>query len=266
MLNISHAIILAIVQGLTEFLPISSSAHLILVPILLHWPDQGMAFDVIIHLGTLVAVLLYFRKELSLMLRDCLRAISSKQNSRNTRLAWALIFATIPVAIFGAIFSDLIAHYLRSALVIAITTIVFGVLLGIATLIAKQKRDEYSLKWRDVLFIGLSQAISLIPGVSRSGITLTAGLYVGMTRVAAARFSFLMSIPVIMIAATYQSYKLAKSPLPVDFQGLFVGFIFSAISGYICIDLFLKIINKYGVMPFVIYRLILGIILLAIFI
>lgn len=263
---LEHVIVLAIIQGLTEFLPVSSSAHLILVPILMHWPDQGLAFDVAIHVGTLVAVILYFRHELLLMIKDWLRSLLGKRSTKNSRLAWAIGFGTIPAGVAGLLFGHYIGEYARSAVLIACTTIFFGILLGVATMVAKQKRDEYSLTWRDVLFIGVAQAIALIPGTSRSGITLTAGLFTGLTRTAAARYSFLLSIPVILLAGGYEGYKLVSSTVEYNYQALLIGFIVAAISGYICIDLFLKLLTRYGVMPFVIYRICLGIILLALFV
>ncbi len=263
--NNLHAVVLAIIQGLTEFLPVSSSAHLILAPAILHWPDQGLAFDVIIHLGTLFAVLMYFRKELTAMCADCWQACAHKHYTKNFYLACSIAIATIPVGIAGVLGNHIIATYFRSPIVIAITTILFGILLGIATVVAKQKRNEYSLTWRDAIFIGAAQAIALIPGTSRSGITLTAGLFAGLTRAAAARFSFLMSIPVIILAASIQCVTLYKQPEPIDFQALGIGLIVAAISGYLCIDVFLKLLDRYGLMPFVIYRLILGCILLAVF-
>ncbi|HSX19920.1 MAG TPA: undecaprenyl-diphosphate phosphatase [Gammaproteobacteria bacterium] len=262
--SIFHAIVLAIVQGLTEFLPVSSSAHLILVPILLHWPDQGIAFDVATHLGTLIALFIYFRHELKLMIKDWFKSLTGK-TSKNARLAWAVGFGTIPVGIAGIVFNGFITSHFRVAMVIGVTTIAFGLLLGLATLLAKQKRDEYTLTWRDVLIIGCAQAIALIPGTSRSGITLTAGLFVGLTRTAAARYSFLLSIPVIMCAGVTEGYRYFSTYQVYDYKPLLVGMIVAAISGYICIDIFLRLLQRYGVMPFVIYRLILGVILLALF-
>lgn len=263
---LEHVIVLAVIQGLTEFLPVSSSAHLILIPILMHWPDQGLAFDVAIHVGTLVAVILYFRHELILMAKDWVGSLFGKRSTKNSRLAWAIGFGTVPAGIAGIIFAHYISEHARSAALIAGTTIFFGILLGIATMIAKQKRDEYSLTWRDILFIGCAQAIALIPGTSRSGITLTAGLFAGLTRTAAARYSFLLSIPIILLAGGYEGYKLLNSAQEYNYQALLIGFIVAAVSGYICIDLFLRLLARYGVMPFVIYRIFLGIILLAFFV
>lgn len=263
--NLFHAFVLAIVQGLTEFLPVSSSAHLILVPKLLHWPDQGLAFDVAIHVGTLCAVLAYFRAELRLMIKDWCASVCGKRQTANSRLAWAIGFGTIPVGLAGLIFNSFIANNMRATWIIAATTLIFGVILGIAWLCAKQKRNEYHLTWRDVLLIGCAQALALIPGVSRSGITLTAGLFVGLTNQAAARYSFLLSIPVILLAGGLEGIKLLTSHAPVDVPALALGFIVAAFSGYACIDVFLKLLARFGVLPFVIYRILLGIGLILIF-
>lgn len=248
--EISQAIILAIVQGLTEFLPVSSSAHLILFPKLLGWSDQGLAFDVAIHFGTLCAVLIYFRQQI--------KDIICKEH----KLGWSIVFGTIPVGITGLLGHDFIAHNLRATWVIAASTIVFGLVLGIAAFTAKQKRNEHNLTWSDVIFIGCAQALALIPGVSRSGITLSAGLFAGLTRTAAARFSFLLSIPVILLATGLESYKLVRHAAQVNWLNLSLGFTVAAITGYLCIDIFLRLIQRYGVMPFVIYRLVLGVIIL----
>lgn len=262
MANLTHAFILAIIQGLTEFLPVSSSAHLILIPKLLDWADQGLAFDVAIHLGTLFAVVTYFRYELSNMLIAWFKSITgSGGNTKDARLAWAIGFGTIPVGIAGLLFNHFIATYMRATVIIAITTLAFGMLLGIASLVAKQARDEYTITWRDVLFIGCAQALALIPGTSRSGITLTAGLFAGLTRNAAARYSFLLSIPVILLAGGLEGYKLFTSGQVLDYSSLLLGMITAAVSGYLCIGIFLRLLEKYGVMPFVIYRIILGAVL-----
>jgi len=252
--DIFHSIVLAIIQGLTEFLPVSSSAHLILFPKFFGWHDQGLAFDVAIHMGTLVSVVTYFRKDL--------KKIILKEH----KLAWAIIGGTIPVGLAGLLLHDYIAYYLRDLWVIATTTIIFGILLGVASVVGRQTRNEHQINWSDVIVIGCAQALALIPGTSRSGITLTAGMLMGFSRTAAARFSFLLSIPVITLAALFESYKLYKSPAHIDYSSLYIGFIVAAISGYLCIDLFLRLIQKYGVMPFVVYRLILGCVLVLVLI
>lgn len=258
MYDLFHVFILAIVQGLTEFLPVSSSAHLILVPKLLHWQDQGLAFDVAIHVGTLCAVLAYFRVELKAMIHDWCQSLLTRQQTASSRLAWAIGFGTIPVGLAGLFFNNYIATQMRATWIIATTTIGFGIILGIAAIIAKQQRNEYSLTWKDVLVIGCAQALALIPGVSRSGITLTAGLFVGLTNQAAARYSFLLSIPVIILAGVLEMLKLSTNSLPTDYTALLFGFVVAGITGYACIDIFLKLLAKIGVMPFVVYRIMLG--------
>jgi undecaprenyl-diphosphatase len=258
-------IALALLQGLTEFLPISSSAHLILLPILANWQDQGLAFDVAVHVGTLAAVVYYFRRTLRTLINDWWQSVVQRQRVGESHLAWAVGFGTIPVGLAGLLLGDVIETALRSPLVIAVTTILFGLLLGWADWQGKRQRQEQQIGWKDVLFIGLAQAVALIPGTSRSGITMTAGLMLGLTREAAARFSFLLSIPVILLAGGLKMRDLVQSTLSVDWTALISGAVFSAISAYICIFLFLKMLERIGMWPFVIYRLILGAILLWLF-
>lgn len=256
---------LALLQGLTEFLPISSSAHLILLPIIAGWQDQGLAFDVAVHVGTLTAVVFYFRTTVVTLSIDWLASVKQRALIGESRLAWAVLLGTIPVGLAGLLLGDVIENHLRSPLVIAATTIIFGLMLGWADWQSKQQRDEHRLGLFDILFIGIAQAIALIPGTSRSGITITAGLMLGLTRQAAARFSFLLSIPVIVLAGGLKTIELVQSTLKTDWFALIMGIGLSAISAYICIHLFLKIIEKVGMWPFVIYRLILGAILLQLF-
>lgn len=256
---------LALLQGLTEFLPISSSAHLILLPIIANWQDQGLAFDVAVHVGTLTAVVFYFRSTLKKLTADWIKSVATQQNIGDSRLAWAVLFGTIPVGLAGLLLGDWIETTLRSPIVIAITTIGFGLLLGYADWQGKRVRSEQSLNWQDVLFVGVAQAVALIPGTSRSGITITAGLMLGLTREAAARFSFLLSIPVILLAGGLKTIELVQSPLRIDWAALVSGALFSAISAYICIFLFLKMLDRIGMWPFVIYRLVLGGFLLWLF-
>jgi len=253
---------LALVQGLTEFLPVSSSAHLILVPIFLGWEDQGLAFDLAVHVGTLTAVVTYFRKELKAMARDWLRSITHRELTSDAKLAWAVGFGTIPVGLVGLAFGDYIEEHMRSTLVIAATTIIFGVVLLISDKTGPQRRNEYSLNWQDVLIIGASQALALIPGTSRSGITITAALLLGLTREAAARFSFLLSIPAIFLPGMLKTVELSQSEGAVDWMALIMGAVLSGISAYLCIHFFLKLLERIGMTPFVIYRLFLGGVLL----
>ena len=205
-----QTILLALLQGLTEFLPISSSAHLILLPRLLGWEDQGLAFDVAVHVGTLLAVILYFHEDVRRLLLAWFASIVNRQMSADARLAWLVVLGTIPAALTGLLLDDVIETHLRSPLVIALTTIGFGVLLGVADQRGRQARREDSLSVMDVVWIGLAQALALIPGTSRSGVTMTAALALGLTRTAAARFSFLLSIPVILMAGSYKTLQLAQ--------------------------------------------------------
>jgi undecaprenyl-diphosphatase len=266
-LDFAHVLILALVQGLTEFLPVSSSAHLIFVPKLLGWPDQGLSFDVAVHVGTLLAVFAYFRQDIINICRDFFRSLFGKQAlTANAKLMWAIGFATIPVGLAGLLLKEVVETQLRTPGVIAVTTVLFGLVLWWSDRISRKQREIGSLNWKDVASIGFAQALSLIPGTSRSGITLTAGLMMGLSREAAARFSFLLAIPVILLAGGYESLNLIKDPNPVNWGALSLGILFSAISGYFCIHIFLKMLNRVGVLPFVIYRVILGGVLFTLFV
>jgi len=260
-----QVITLSLVQGVTEFLPVSSSAHLLLVPKLMGWPDQGLEFDIAVHIGTLIAVLSYFRHELYLMLRDFLATLIGKPQTQHSKLAWAIGLATIPVGLAGLYSKHLVENSMRlhAVLIIACTTIIFGLLLGYASWRASCQRSEQNLTWRDILYIGCAQVLALIPGTSRSGITLTAGLILGLNRQAAARFSFYLSIPVILLAGGLQVVHMFAADMPIIWQPLLLGIVISAVSAFCCIHLFLKLLAHIGLMPFVIYRLFLGGIILA---
>ncbi len=249
---------LALVQGLTEFLPISSSAHLILVPVLTGWQDQGLAFDVAVHVGTLSAVIIYFRRELISMTHSWTASVTGKGFDAEAKLAWAVLFGTIPVGIAGLLFKDFIAEELRTPVVMASSTLVFGLLLWYGDAKGKRIRDEYSLNWKDVLFIGIAQALALIPGTSRSGATMTAALMLGLSRTASARFSFLLSIPVIILAGGLETLDYMKEASLSDLQPLMLGALLSGTTAYLCIHYFLKLLDRIGMLPFVIYRLFLA--------
>lgn len=258
-------LILALVQGVTEFLPVSSSAHLILVPILTGWQDQGLAFDVAVHVGTLSAVVLYFRVELKRMFFSWLASVAGKGVDDDAKLAWAVLLGTIPVGLAGLFLKDYIEIYLRSPLVLATSTLVFALLLWWADARARGERDEYSIGWLDVLFIGLAQALALIPGTSRSGATMTAGLFLGLSRQASARFSFLLSIPVIVLAGGLETKEYLEHANLGDMQPLMLGALLSGVSAYFCIHYFLKLLEKIGMLPFVIYRIALAVFLFIMF-
>ena len=255
-------VVLGLVQGLTEFLPVSSSAHLVLAALIVGWQDQGLLMDVAAHAGSLLAVLIYFRKPLFDM-QNALFNSQAENRRQMLRLMAGIIIATIPIIVSGLIFADHIEKYTRSGQVIALTTIVFALLLGCADRIARQSHDEYALAWRAVIFIGCAQAFALIPGASRAGVTMTAALMMGLTKVAAARFSFLLSIPAILAAVGYKSMQLFGTPLSMNVAALLTIFILSGMVAYLCIDAFIRFVSIVGMMPFVIYRIILGLLLLA---
>ena len=260
-MEFGQAIVLAVVQGITEFLPVSSSAHLILIPLLTDWEDQGLAFDVAVHFGTLVAVCFYFRQDIWRLFSAWVRNFTRLSDS-DVSLSWCIIIATVPVGLTGVLLDDWIESHLRSTLVIAVATIVFGLLLGYA---AQQKGQKslISMTLKVAIIIGLFQVLALIPGTSRSGITITAALLMGFNMVDSARFSFLLSIPVILAASLLQTLKLLQLS-QVDWGLILLATIVSGLSAWLCIRWFLKAIERFGMMPFVIYRLGLGAILLLI--
>jgi undecaprenyl-diphosphatase len=260
-----HTLMLALLQGLTEFLPISSSAHLILMPRLLGWPDQGLAFDVAVHVGTLVAVVAYFRHDITRLLLAWLQSCLQRRLSGDARLAWFVLLGTLPAALAGLLLHHVVETWLRSPLVIALATIGFGLLLWAADRGGRQQRSETGLRVVDVVWIGLAQAVALVPGTSRSGITMTAGLALGLTRSAAARFSFLLSVPLIILAGGYETLQLFEQAEPVAWGTLLLGTSVAAASAYLCIHLFLSLIERIGMLPFVVYRLLLGCLLLWLF-
>lgn len=258
-MDVTQWIVLAIIQGITEFLPISSSAHLILPSQLLGWTDQGLAFDVAVHLGSLLAVMIYFRKMIADLITHCFRAVLCQPHDKNvSMLGWMIIVGTIPAVIIGFLAESIIENHLRSILVIAITTTVFGLVLWLADVKATQKRELSDLSLRDAVIVGFAQAVALIPGTSRSGITMTAGLMIGLKKVDSARYSFLLSVPLIMAAGTLKGLELVQAPSAFDLSAILYGTILSFVSAYACIVVFLKWIEKSGFLPFVIYRLLLG--------
>ena len=260
-----QAVCLALIQGITEFLPISSSAHLVLIPLLTSWPDQGLAFDCVAHLGSLTAVIFYFRSDIARMASGFGRTIKQRDicADRDGYMAWLIGFATIPVGLFGLTFREIIETDFRSLTVIGVTSIVFGLLLWLADNEDKNTKNETSWNFRDVMIVGLAQAFALIPGVSRSGITMTAALMMGYGRDAAARLSFLLSIPVIALAGGMKMKDWIEQPNHVaGVPELLIGYILSAVTAYVCIYFFLKYLDKVGMGPYVIYRVVLGVILL----
>jgi undecaprenyl-diphosphatase len=255
-------VVLAIVQGITEFLPISSSGHLILIPFFTDWPDQGLEFDLAVHIGTLTAIVVYFRKTLAVMARDWTRSVVQRREVGESRLAWAVLFGTIPAGLVGLMFRHEIETTLRSPWVVAFTTVFYALLLLVADR-CRGTRDERSIGWLDVVVIGCAQALSLVPGTSRSGVTMTAGLFRSLSREAAARFSFLLAVPVMTAAGLAEFLGYAGEPAagPIDTRAIVLGLVLSAATGFACIHYFLKWLTRFGMLPYVIYRLALGAVL-----
>lgn len=246
-------IILSVLQGLTEFLPISSSGHLILVPALLGWPDQGLGFDIAVHIGSLSAIIIYFRNDLGNLGLALL-----KPDHRDARFAWSILLATIPLGLSGVLFGGFVENSLRTPGVIAAATIGFGLVLWGADRYGRAHRDEHELGWRDVLLIGCSQALALIPGTSRSGATMTMGLMLGLSRAAAARFSFLLSIPAIGAAGSWQLVEFVGQSDPVPWGSLAAATAISGVTAFLAIAAFLRLIERVGMLVFAAYRVLLG--------
>jgi undecaprenyl-diphosphatase len=253
-----QAIGLAFIQGITEFLPVSSSAHLVLAPSLLGWPDQGLAFDVAVHLGTLVAVVGYFRSDLWAIVRACLPINSVKGSVEGLALAKLLLVASLPVFAAGAVFEEVVETALRNPHVIATTTAVFGILLWAADRLGGRRRTLETLRWSDALLIGLAQAMALVPGVSRAGVTMTAARALGLDRRSAVRFSFLLAIPVILGASVFKAIDLVGSQQAMLWYVFGLGVVVSACSAWCVLVVFLRVIEKSGMLVFVLYRLLLA--------
>lgn len=258
---IVHIIVLALVQGLTEFLPVSSSAHLILTSRALAWQDQGLIFDVATHLGTLLAVLVFFRQELLLMLRACTTPVQDDAGRHHRSMVLYLVLASIPALAVGALAHDLVEHFLRDVRVIAVTTTGFGLILWWADAVGNRTRDLPGMNLASALLVGLAQMLALVPGVSRSGITITAGRFLGFSPDAAARFSFLLAIPVIGAAGAYGTLRVATGDAPIDWSQFGMAVAFAALAGWLCIAAFLAVLKRVGLIPFVLYRLMLGLVL-----
>jgi len=251
--------IIALIQGLTEFLPISSSAHLLFPSLLFGWPDQGLTFDVAVHLGSLLAVVVYLRNDLLAMVKGLCQWLQQKRLNSHATLALMLILATLPAVFFGLVLKDWIEVNARALWVVAATTLAFGLLLGWADWRSRRQHSMSAMGWRHALIIGLAQVLALLPGTSRSGITMTAALMLGYQRETAARFSFLMSIPIILAAAMLMSLELAISHTSIAWWPLALGFCISFASAWLCIVLFMQVISRIGMWPFVVYRIILGV-------
>ncbi len=263
-----QVIVLSLIQGITEFLPISSSAHLILPGLLTEWPDQGLAFDVAVHFGTLVAVVAYFRGPLLTMVTSVTpQALIRRPPSDKGRLDEArrnvllLIVATLPVVGIGVVSKDFVASNLRTLPVITAATLLFAGMLWYAD---RRPGTRATLDLRDALIIGLAQAVALIPGTSRSGITITAALLLGISRVRAAEFSFLLAIPTIAGAQLLLTLDLVSAPNSSELLQAACGALIAGISAYLGIHFFIRLVNVTGMLPYVVYRVALGLTLLGV--
>ena len=266
-MRLDHAAILALVQAITEFLPISSSGHLILLPRLLGWADQGLEFDIATNTGTLLAVMAFYRRELrDLIVGFFTGAQVEGEDFVPRRLALQLAVGTIPAAVAGLLFHDSIATVARNPLLIALNAAFFGVLMLVADRFGRRERGIADLAWKDVVLIGCAQALALNPGTSRSGITLTAALFLGLARPAAARFSFLLSIPIGILAAAHSGLGLLKGQAPeVGWAATLVGIAVSAVAGYLVIGWLLGWLRQRSLTVFAVYRLILAVVIAGLF-
>jgi undecaprenyl-diphosphatase len=253
-----EAIVLGIVQGLTEFLPISSSGHILIVPALFGWDDPGTAFTAVIQLGTMAAVLLYFRQDLWNIASTWLRSLRDPElrSHRDARMGWYLIIATIPISIFGVAFKGSIENGARDLYLVGSMLIVFGIVLGLADEAAKRDRTIDDVTTRDGLAIGFAQALALIPGVSRSGATISAGLFLGFDRAAAARFSFLLSVPAVVLSGLYELKDAGTGGAST--AAVVIATLASFAVGYAAIAWLLRYLATHSLRVFVVYRLIVG--------
>ena len=253
-----QVVVLAIVQGITEFLPVSSSGHLVLVPSFFGWADQGLAFDVAVHFGSLLAVCTYFRQDLAGLLAGAGRVARARIDTPGARLALGIALATLPAAAAGLAAAGWIEANLRRPSVIVCTLAGYAVLMIVADRYGRRERNMSDLTLGQAFFIGCAQALALIPGTSRSGVTITAGRLLGIARQDAARFSFLLSVPVIFLASVYETLALVTGDAPVPWPELGLGVAVSAVVAYLSIEFFMRFVNRIGLLPFAVYRLLLA--------
>jgi undecaprenyl-diphosphatase len=265
--SLLEAIVLGITQGLTEFLPISSTAHLRVVPAFAGWEDPGAAFTAVTQLGTMAAVVLYFRADLARVMRAWIRSLRDPAARRelDARLGWYIVLGTIPIGIFGLVFKDQIETGARDLYLIGTTLIVLGLLLLVAEHVASHDRPLERITRRDAFVVGFAQALALVPGVSRSGATLTAGLFMGLARTSAARFSFLLSVPAVVLSGVFEfeSILSGEEGEHVGFGALAVATFLAFVAGYASIALLLRFLSNHSTIVFVVYRVALGAIVLA---
>jgi undecaprenyl-diphosphatase len=265
--SLLEAIVLGITQGLTEFLPISSTAHLRIVPAFAGWPDPGAAFTAVTQLGTMAAVLLYFREDLTRIGRAWLRSLRDPlvRSELDARLGWYIVLGTVPIGIFGVLFKDQIETGARDLYLIGVALIVLGLVLLLAEKVGRRDRSIDEIRTKDGFAIGLAQALALVPGVSRSGATITAGLFMGLDRTAAARFSFLLSVPAVVLSGLLElgSILSGEEGETTSAFGLVVATGLAFVSGYASIAFLLRYLTSHSTGIFVVYRVALGAVVLA---
>lgn len=265
MQEIIHAVVLGIIQGLTEFIPISSTAHLRIIPALLGWKDIGAAYSAVIQMGTLIATLIYFRKDITELTEGFFRAFRNRDFFSNpeSRIFLLIIIGTIPISVCGLLFKNFIEKEARGLYVISFALIVLAIILFVAEKTGKRTTDFKQIRIKDGIVIGIAQALALIPGSSRSGVTITAGLFMGLKRDVAARYSFLLSIPAIALSGLYELYKERELLLSENKTGLLIATIVSGISGYIAIAFLISYLKTRTNYIFIVYRILLGILILV---
>ena len=259
-----EAVVLGLVQGLTEFLPISSSAHILIVSRLFGWGDPGAAFTAVSQIGTETAVLIYFRRDIARILRAWFRSFTEPEvrGGIDARMGWYVIIGTIPIAVLGLTFASVIETSARNLWIVATVLIVFGVVLGLADRFGRKTKELESLNVRDGVLFGLGQALALIPGVSRSGATISTGLAMGYSRYAATRYAFLLAIPAVLASGLYEATKIGDDP-NVQWPQTIIATSIALIVGYLVIAWLIKWVTTRSYMPFVIYRVVLGAVLLV---
>ncbi len=263
--EILKAILLGVVQGLTEFLPISSTAHLRIIPSFFGWSDIGASYTAVIQVGTMIAIIIYFWKDMMNMVKSFFASIKSKDyKSKDTRLFFMIILGTIPIVLFGFLLKDFIRHEFRNMYIVASSLIFFSIVLYIADRYTKKLVTIDKLSYKDSLIVGFFQALALIPGASRSGSTISGAFFRDMTREDAARFSFLLSIPAILLSSVYELFSQRKELLSGESAvlSLIIATVVSGVVGYLSIWFLLSYIKKHSMLVFVIYRILFGILII----
>jgi undecaprenyl-diphosphatase len=261
-MDLIQSSVLGLIQGLTEYLPISSTAHLRVLPALLGWPDPGAAYSAVVQLGTLLAVLVFFFRDLLTLFKAFVQGIRKGQPwaQAESRLAWLILLGTVPVGVVGLLFQEAIRTSLRSLWVVALALAGFALLLGLAESLGRRRQNMSQIGLKEGFLIGCAQALALIPGASRSGVTITAGLLLGLKRADAARYSFLLSVPAIFASGLFELFELAEvNPQGVPWLSVMIGTVVAAVSGYAAIAFLLRFLQRHSTWVFVCYRLLMAI-------